>query len=827
MGRTNHLAIIKSVLTGMGRGCQICFAILKAIDSMIMPHITEPPRPPSEPWPYSQYPDKPPAKASKFPFLDYLQIGLVSIRERGELPVQVHASITLHCAIDKDKFGIGMAISQSLNAKGAAALTNLDVNVDVNANPELGNIIRQIRDWAKVSTLTKLEFNFELFSDPSSPTPFHGIAPARRVPAKLSSDRRRRLVKGWLDECTDNHWPCCQPLLGLEDDGVLGVQTWRPRRLLDLGDSPRTSIRLVDGAGTSGPYATVSHVWKPRGGSDLVLNKDTLPKLMGQRIRWRDLPPVVQDAVVIASEQDIRYLWLHALCVVQDDPQDVAWHVEQAHRTYGHSYLNIALERSTHLHETCLGTRWLDRRKGVEVQEVEIPVFKDKKPYKLYARPAVHHRESHASLHVEPTFFPYHRPRDDLNAPPCPLLESTAFLQEQILAPRTLHIGMSELAWECRIETGCECRPSKTAITEDIPSTISALKSALARRPVEYFQASQLWDEFRRTYIQQAVQKPGVADTDRLSPLIGLASALQPLIDKQFVAGLFASSDDDLASQLMWHIGAARPRGLPDKATEPGRWRVDDGDGGGGAAHVPSWSWASMVTRYACAVGSPHTLFNRYGSAFLPDASFNVHGIDNLTPPGTAPTPPDEPCLHAHSWQLRVAGKFTAIRIAARPHTRLYPSTGIYEFISRNGSHFPPPHPPAGDDDDAAAAAPPVVREIPLPGPLRRGADGGADALGFAAGDLMFDSDAFEAARLLEDTEAWETKFSWAHVLLLGRVTRPRVGPPSALLLDVDVGIVLREARGGGRKGEFERIGVFWLPAGQEEFFDETDVVLV
>lgn len=362
MGRTNHLVNIKSVLTGMGRGCQICFAILKAIDSIIMPHITEPPQPLSEPWPYSQYPDKPPAKASKFPFLDYLQIGLVSIRERGELPVQVHASITLHCVIDKDKFGIGTATGQSRNV-AAAALNNINANVNVDVNTELGKVMREFQDWVKFSTLTRLEFNFELFSDPSSPTPFRGIAPARRVPAKLSSYRRRRLVKGWLDECTGDHWDCCQPFTGQEGDGVLGVKTWCPKRLLDLGDSPRTFIRLVDGAGgISDPYATVSHVWNPRGGSDLVLNRDTLPKLMGQRIRWRDLPPVAQDAIVIASEQDIRYLWLHALYVVQDDPQDLAWHVEQAHRTYGHSYLNIAIERSTHLHETCLGTRWEQRQ---------------------------------------------------------------------------------------------------------------------------------------------------------------------------------------------------------------------------------------------------------------------------------------------------------------------------------------------------------------------------------------------------------------------------------------------------------------------------------
>ncbi|KAH8913043.1 HET-domain-containing protein [Coniochaeta sp. PMI_546] len=787
-GVTNRVPSLRDIVKSMSRGCQICFAILKAIDTLVMLHIDGLPEPPA-----GRFPSPTPSKASKFPFLVYLpgpwhRLSYVSIRERKDLPVQVHVNINmLLFGIDEDKFGFGKAICRDgvASANGAA---------------------------------TDLQFNFELFSDHLAPAPFHGILPARRVPARLSSTRRRRLVKDWIDECVKNHPHCCKPLLGQEDDDQ--IKQWRPRRLLDLGDNPRSSIRLIDAAGTSGSYATVSHVWKPRGSSDLVLDRDTLAKLIGEKIRWRDLPPVFQDAVVIASEQNIRYLWIHALCVVQDDVRDINLHIEQAHRIFGHSYLNIALERSTHLHETCLGTRWLHRDKGVEVRDVEIPVFKEGKPYKLYARPAVHHRDTHRTDHHEPTFFPYHRQRDEKNIPSCPLLDSADFLQEQIIAPRTLHVDTTELAWECRVETGCECRPSKTAIDENSISTVAMLKLALARRPPDpsYFTPAQLWDEIRRTYIQRSVERNGQSQADRLSSLVGLASCLQPLLNKRFAAGLFVNTSDDLASQLMWYVGAARTSGL--ETDELGRKRVDRG------AHVPSWSWASIVTKHSYHVGSARNMFDSYGGRFGRDPDFHAHGIDNTKPLGVAPDQPDARGLHARGWKLRVSGRLITGKIAARRHSRLYPSTGIYKFIAANAEYFPPPLPPASQESTSGRKSSRVLTDLPPPPPPTTTT---GKPPPFPAGDVMLDCDEFDGGRR-KSALLGRMEFTWAYFLLLGRVERSRFGDyrgdsSSA----VDVGLALRRA-GDGKTGEFERIGVFWLAAGLEGLFGEgqvQDVVLV
>lgn len=223
------------------------------------------------------------AKASSFPILAYLpggsfRFGNISLLERGDLPVQVHVIIRfLLFGVAEDKFGFG-----AVKSDGA---------------------------------MSDLIFNFELFSDHLAPAPFSGIVPARRVPARLTSHRRQRLVREWIDDCVKNHPQCCKPLLGQEEDDL--SQPWRPKRLLDLGNKPRNAIRLVDAAGTSSRYATLSHAWGKCVGSDLVLETGTLQRFTKERIRWRELPPAFQDAVILASEQNIRYIWIHALCVVR------------------------------------------------------------------------------------------------------------------------------------------------------------------------------------------------------------------------------------------------------------------------------------------------------------------------------------------------------------------------------------------------------------------------------------------------------------------------------------------------------------------------------
>ncbi|KAB5576262.1 hypothetical protein GE09DRAFT_619913 [Coniochaeta sp. 2T2.1] len=776
-GEANRLVSVRNTIKSMKRGCQICFAILKGADDILMPLVTQSPPPPGA---LSSGP-------RKFPFLDYMpgnvsKHNVFGLRERAQLPLQIHVAFSIFRGdIDENKTGY-------------IKVTNV------------------CDDQIDFPIYCEVEFDFELFSDCSAPpVPFRGIFTARRVPARLTSKRRQRLVKAWMDDCTKNHPQCCWPLLALEDDGASNA--WRPKRLLDLGDNPRNRIRLVSGeelGPESGPYATVSHVSRPRGDSATVLNQWC--KLQeGGEIRWRDLPPVFQDAVVIASEQRIRYLWIHALCVRQDDESDVDLHIGEAHRIYGHSYLNIAIERSSNLQETCLGTRWVDESRGTEVFDSEISVFKDGKPYKVYARPSVHHPETPFISHLDPARFPYRLPRWQSYVSPCPLLDSANFVQEQLISPRTLHIDRTEIAWECRVKTGCECQPSTANISVDYGSEIAMLRLTLARNLPSpcYSSPVQFWEGLRGLYIHKVSKVPD----DRLSPLIGLATCLQPVLNRTFIAGLFAKTKEDIARELMWYIGASSAFGLYEKKVKLGSRRVTS------RLYQPTWSWTSIVTQHPYPVRSVETMFDFYGGSFVRHEDFQCHGYTNDKLRHREPADNlDEPHLHAHIWKLKLSGKLITGKIATLPHNTLYPSRGIYKFIAANTPDLASQLPQTTSTRHRKPDAP-LVKHLPPPSEAK---------WNFPAGDVMMDCDEFDRERK-GSAAAVLMGYTWAYFLLLGRVKRSHLGekPDGA---DVHVGLALQRAR-DGKTGGFERVGVFWLASGEAGgLFDEgqvQDVVLV
>ncbi|KAB5540236.1 hypothetical protein GE09DRAFT_252723 [Coniochaeta sp. 2T2.1] len=754
----------------MRRGCQICFAILKGADDILMPLVKQSPPPP----------EAPSSTPPKFRFLDCMPDNVskhngFGLRERGQLPLQVHVAFSIFEGdIDENKTGY-------------IKVTDVwDHQIDF-------------------PIYCEVEFDFELFSDCSAPTvPFPGIFPARRVPARLISKRRQRLVKAWMDDCTKNHPQCCWPLLALEDDGV--SIAWRPKRLLDLGDNPRNRIRLVSGEELGpepGPYATVSHVSIPRDDSATVLNQWCNLKEGGE-IRWRDLPPVFQDAVVIASEQRIHYLWIHALCVKQDDESDLNLHIGEAHMIYGHSYLNIAIERSSSLQETCLGTRWVDESRGTELHDSEISVFKDGKPYKVYARPSVHHPENPFISSLNPARFSYHLPRSQSRVPPCLLLDSASFVQEQLISPRTLHMDKPEIAWECRVKTGCECQPSTANISVDYGCQFAMLKLTLARNlPIPcYSTPMQFWEGLRGLYIHKVSKGPD----DRLSPLIGLAACLQPVLNRTFIAGLFAKTRDDIARELMWWVGASPAFGLDEKKDKPGRRRVTS------RLYQPTWSWTSIVTQHLYRVRSVEAICNFYGCSFVRHEDFQCHGYTNDKMRHKEPDSSVEPHLHAHDWKLKLSGKLITGKIATLPHNTLYPSTGIYKFIAANTPDLAS-QPPQTTSTPQQKPDAPVVKYLPPASEAK---------CNFPAGNMMLDCDEFDRERK-GLAAAVLLGYTWAYFLLLGRVKRPHLGekPDGA---DVHVGLALQRAR-DGKTGGFERIGVFWLASGEAGgLFDEGQV---
>jgi Heterokaryon incompatibility protein (HET) len=146
-------------------------------------------------------------------------------------------------------------------------------------------------------------------------------------------------IKEWLHKCFVHHDKCNDRTTAGGSGRML------PSRLLDTG--PLTSesldfIRLVECSDVhaEAQYIALSHCWG--GHCDLKLTKLNAAAFACQ-IEASSLPKTFIDVVVLAKELGIRYLWIDALCILQDSTED--WQLESSRmlEVYAHATLTVAM----------------------------------------------------------------------------------------------------------------------------------------------------------------------------------------------------------------------------------------------------------------------------------------------------------------------------------------------------------------------------------------------------------------------------------------------------------------------------------------------------
>lgn len=214
-------------------------------------------------------------------------------------------------------------------------------------------------------------------------------------------------IRRWLHECQKNHKLCST---GCAKSSFL------PTRLIDISEHPRLIETGEMECGTQNTrYATLSHRWLPDSTTKLLRSNLGVCK---QAIASHLLSRIFSDSIVAARRLGLNYIWIDALCIVQDDTED--WRRESslmglvytnAFCNFGASYANQGLFHSR-------------LRSELPVVHVNICWEGDAKPY--YGFPYV----VHADL-------------DDV-----PLLQRGWVLQERLLSPRSIYFG-TQLTWEC------------------------------------------------------------------------------------------------------------------------------------------------------------------------------------------------------------------------------------------------------------------------------------------------------------------------------------------------------------------------------------------
>ncbi|TVY22130.1 hypothetical protein LHYA1_G009244 [Lachnellula hyalina] len=131
---------------------------------------------------------------------------------------------------------------------------------------------------------------------------------ARKLQTEVYSDPSRNQIQHWLAECAD-HKQCSGQ-----------VETILPTRVIEVapaGSSDRP--RLLVTAGKKGRYATLSYCWGSN--SYGVLNQSNVNKYI-QDLCLDALPQTLRDAIAVTKSISIPYLWVDALCILQDSDDD-------------------------------------------------------------------------------------------------------------------------------------------------------------------------------------------------------------------------------------------------------------------------------------------------------------------------------------------------------------------------------------------------------------------------------------------------------------------------------------------------------------------------
>jgi len=334
--------------------------------------------------------------------------------------------------------------------------------------------------------------------------------------------------------------------------------------------------------------------------------------LLKDGILLSDIPKTFQDAVKVARELNIAYLWIDSLCIIQDDIAD--WEAEASHMgdIYAGSYLTIAALSSKDDSSGCfpdIDTRYDEPFVSVDVRSTGRRCFFHAAPSVMWqgdlnlltgrctwaTDEVTNHEGAHVSwLYITPEWMPPSRKENpniyllgqfggkfDPIADE-PLSERGWTLQERLLSPRTIHYGRTEMYWECQNYVGAE---DGAVIQREF--TAKDLWTSIGEKPGEVPD----W-QWQRLVMQYSTRKL-TRDSDKLPALSGLANLVATKTGDTYLAGLWKSN---LLNGLSWTIKAYEPTHscsdpkhdaeMPPATKSVVKYPTE--------YRAPSWSWASL-----------------------------------------------------------------------------------------------------------------------------------------------------------------------------------------------------------------------------------------
>ena len=360
-----------------------------------------------------------------------------------------------------------------------------------------------------------------------------------------------KLANGWLSGCLSHHTSCKH---------VINTHNYCPTRLIEVRvNSLECELRLYSTSNgpIKEPYMTLSHCW---GKSQFLrLTASTLDRLQ-KGFALAELPPTFQDAIIVTRALGINFLWIDALCIIQDSIIDWQQEAIMMSQVYSHSLCNISALDA----QDSTGGLFFDRGtlKMPYCTLKSCGKFRRKQLYDIEYADLWSHSVQHA-----------------------PLICRAWVVQERLLAPRVLHFGKKQLLWECNELRACEVYPRGMRAFDPLPidhstgdkflkeSLTTVLQGGLDNALISS-QIHRAWNDLVQYYTKCNL----TMSEDKLVAISGIVKRLQPLLKTDYLAGLWR---DCLLDQMLWNVDSDET-----SRSLAGEKRPD--------YRAPSWSWASI-----------------------------------------------------------------------------------------------------------------------------------------------------------------------------------------------------------------------------------------
>ena len=356
----------------------------------------------------------------------------------------------------------------------------------------------------------------------------------------MSSSQTILQANNQLKDCQTSHRKC------IRNCAVPAL----PTRVLDVGRSKDLLIKLHK----SGPqqrsyYLALSYCW---GGSQKCqTTKDTVDEHYNG-IVLQDLSLSIQDTVKVTRQLGFQYLWVDALCIIQNSEEDIKTELSLMGSIYENAALTLAASSAPNAEAGFLR---------------KVPAAKHfKLPYQLSDK-------KFASVDVSLMGFSSHDPFKPGGKRPMllgtqrePLNKRAWALQESLLSPRLLSFGTNEITWKCQSEAITKV-PNEVKTSKALPIVVlnnvekEQIKTNLQRDQIN------IWHSIVEDYTRRELS----VRSDYGRAISGIVSKLAACWNDEYLAGIWRRT---LVANLAWRVeGCCFP------------------------LKGPSWSWLSKLAK--------------------------------------------------------------------------------------------------------------------------------------------------------------------------------------------------------------------------------------